>query len=244
MKKAKIIIGIFSILILVSCQNYTIPEQPKFKTLMIKSSGKIETLPDIVTFSISLNCLKKTVKSSKDCLVKKSNELNAKLLSFNIDQDDILTTSVNLNKSYRWRYNTQVFEGYNSSTRLFVTVRNINKLDEIYTELLENQNLNLSGLSYSHSKLDSLKNEAYVDALKNADILADKLIDELPEKEKEILKLGNVKISASLPNVNESKYEVDYEIRENNNTSSNNSISISKGTVIVNATLFVEYRIK
>lgn len=239
----KKIIGILSVLILASCHNNSTQEQAKFKTIMIKSFGEIETLPDIATFNISLNCLDKSIKASKKCLVDKSNELNSKLLSFGINQDDILTTSVDMNKSYRWSINTRVFEGYKSSTRMFITIRDINNLDEIYTELLENRNLDLGGLSYSHSKLDSLKNEAYVDALRKSGVLADKLLIELPESKKEVLKIGNVEISASTPKKFESKYVAEYEM-DVSFVSKNKSIAISKGTVIVNATLFVEYQIK
>lgn len=239
----KKIIGILSVLILASCHNNSTQEQAKFKIIMIKSFGEIETLPDIATFNISLNCLDKSIKASKKCLVDKSNELNSKLLSFGINQDDILTTSVDMNKSYRWSKNTRVFEGYKSSTRMFITIRDINNLDEIYTELLENRNLDLGGLSYSHSKLDSLKNEAYVDALRKSGVLADKLLIELPESKKEVLKIGNVEISASTPKKFESKYVAEYEM-DVSFVSKNKSIAISKGTVIVNATLFVEYQIK
>ena len=242
-QRMKKIIGFLSVFIFVSCQNNSTLEPTKFKTIMIKSFEEVETLPDIATFYISLNCLDKSVKTSKQCLVNKSNELNNKLLSFDIKSEDILTTSVNLNKSYTWRNNTRVFEGYNSSTMIYITVRDINKLDEIYTELLENRNLDLGGLSYSHSKLDSLKNEAYVAALIKSGVLADKLLVELPENKKEILKIGNVEISASAPEENESRYEVEYALEEKF-ISKNRSIAINKGRVIVNATLFVEYQIK
>ena len=164
----KKIFGILIVLILVGCQNNTTQKRIKFNTMMIKSSGEVETLPDLATFNISLKCLKKSVMSSKQCLVDKSNELNGKLLSFGINQEDIPTTSVNMNKSYTWRKSTRVFEGNNSATRMFIKIRDLSKLDAIYTELLENRNLDLSGLSYSHSKLDSLKNEAYVKALKKS----------------------------------------------------------------------------
>jgi uncharacterized protein YggE len=148
-----------------------------------------------------------------------------------------------MNKSYAWRNNSSVFEGYRSSTTVFVTVRNIEKLDEIYTELLENRNLDLGGLSYSHSRLDSLKNEAYVNALEKSGILTDILLGKLPESKKEILKIGNVEISASMPEANESKYEAEFDMEEVA-VSKNKSIAISKGTVRVTATLFVEYQIK
>lgn len=237
--------NIFWVLIavlLVSCQTDSTLAPAKFKTIMIKSVGEAEMLPDMATFYINLNCLQKSVKGSKQCLVEKSNELNGKLLSFGIKQDDILTTSVNMNKSYTWRNNTQVFEGYNSSTTIHVKLRDISKLDQIYTELLENRNLELSGLTYAHSKIDSLKNEAYVDALKKANALADKLLKELPASEKEILKIGNVEISASMPEANQSGVADGYAVAEV--AAQNRAVNISKGTVLVNATLFVEYQIK
>ena len=239
----KQLIGIMSLFVLIGCQNNTPIERSKFKTIMIESFGEIEVLPDMATFYIDLNCLDKSIKPSKKCLVDKSNELRDKLLSFGIDKGDILTTSVDLNRSYTWRNSSRVFEGYRSSTTIFITVKNIESLDEIYTELLENRNLDLGGLSYSHSKLDSLKNEAYVNALEKSNILTDKLLSKLPESEKEILKIGNVEITASLPESYDLKFDDAYAMEESE-VVKNRSIAISKGTVKVTATLYVEYQIK
>ncbi len=240
----KNLILILSFIAFVSCQDSSTPEKSKFKTIMIKSVGEVETLPDIASFYVNLNCINKSIHVSKKCLVDKSNELNNKLQLFGISKDDILTTSIDLEKSYTWRNNSRVFEGYRSSTAVYVTMKNIENLDEVYTELLENRNLNLGGLHYSHSKLDSLKNEAYVNAFEKSDILADKLLDKLPESSKEILKIGNIEITASMPTVSESKFEeMDYDM-EKAFVSKKKSISISKGTVRVDATLFVEYQIK
>ncbi len=237
----KQIIVVLAVLILASCGNNATTTSSKYKTLMIRSDGEVETLPDMATFYIDLVCLEKTVKASKKCIVDKSNELRDKLISFGIDEKDILTTSVDLIKSYTWKNNSQVFEGYRSSTNVYVTVRNIDNLDEIYTELLENRNLDLGGLSYSHSKIDSLKNEAYVNALKKSGVLADKLLTQLPGSKKEILKIGNVEITASMPEQIETKMKANYQAEVANQ---NQSIAISKGTVKVNAVLFVEYLIK
>ncbi|MCF6296680.1 MAG: SIMPL domain-containing protein [Flavobacteriaceae bacterium] len=238
------IFGFLTVMLIISCQPTETYKQTRFKTIMIKAVGEIETLPDLASFRISLNCLKKSVKSSKNCLVDKSNELNQQLLDFGINQNDILTTSVDMTKSYSWSKNTRVFIGYNSSTTMYITIRDLNILDEIYTNFLENRNLDLGNLSYSHSKLDSLRNEAYISALKKSNILADKLIDELPENEKEIIKIGSVKISSSLPEPAESKNEARFKVTESENIMKAKSISISKGTVLVNATLYVEYYIK
>lgn len=241
----KQLIGICALLLLMGCHNNATVKPSKFKTIMIKSLGEVEALPDMATFHINLNCLDKSINTSKKCLVDKSNELHNKLQSFGISKDDILTTSVDLNKSYSWRPNSRVFEGYRSSTTIYITVMDIEKLDEIYTELLENRNLDLGGLSYSHSRIDSLKNEAHINALEKSGILTDKLLEKLPESKKEILKIGNIEIVASLPETNESKFAdlYDYAMEEAE-SSYKKSIAISKGTVRVTATLYVEYQIK
>jgi len=238
----KNILTILSLLVLVGCQTGDHVPPSKFKTIMIKSVGELETLPNMATFQIGLECLDRSIKTSKQCLVDKSNELRDKLLSFGLDKDDILTTSVDMNKSYTWQNRSRVFTGYRSSTTVYVTVRNMDKLGEIYTELLENQNLNLGGLSYAHSEMDSLKNEAYINALKKSEILSEKLLGQLPETQKEILKIGNIEITASLPEANESKFDAEYDVAEV--AVRYNSIAINKGTVKVTATLFVEYQIK
>lgn len=239
----KQLIGIICFLIMVSCQNHSTVEPSKFKTIIIKSFGEVETLPNVATFHVNLNCLDKSIIASKNCLVDKSNDLHNDLQTFGISKDDILTTSVDLIKSYTWRNNSSVFEGYRSSTTIFITIKSIEKIDEIYTKLLENRNLELGGLNYSHSKIDSLKNEAYIDALEKSRILADRLLEEIPETKKEILKIGNVEIRASMPERNEAKMEDQSEMA-NDSDSNSRSIAISKGTVRVNATLYVEYQIK
>lgn len=239
----KQVIGVLGLLILVSCQNAPTVKPSKYKTIMLKSHGEVETLPNMATFHIDLNCLNKSIKTSKKCLVIKSNELHDKLLTFGIDKDDILTTSVNMSKSYTWRNRSRVFEGYRSSTTVFITVRDIDSLDDIYTALLENRNLDISGLNYSHTKVDSLKNEAYVNALEESRSLSDKLIGQIPETKKEIQKIGNIEMTASMPQATESKFQESYEM-DSEMVSEKKSIAISKGTVKVTATLYVEYQIK
>lgn len=237
----KFLFTIFSILIFFSCENNGTADPGKFKTIMIKSVGEVETLPDMANFHINLNCLDTSIKASKNCLVEKSNELVSMLQSFGVEKEDILTTTVDMNRSYTYRNNTRVFEGYRSTTSVYITVKNIDDLDKIYTELLENRNLELGGLSYSHSKIDSLNNEAYVKALEKASVLTDKLLEKLPETEKEILKIGNIEISASMPEAINLGYESD--AVEQKQSANRSSIAINKGTVKVSATLFVEYQI-
>jgi uncharacterized protein YggE len=224
-----------------SCQmNTSTSSSTKFKTFMIESVGKVETMPNEASFYINLSCLDKSVTSARECLVRQSNELMTKLLGYGIKKEDIQTNSVSLEKSYTWTNNSRVFEGYRSSTSLVVKVRDLDKLDVIYTDLLENEHLDLGGLTFAHSDIENLKNEAYVNALKKADVLADKLLTELPEKNREVLKIGNVQITSSNPGVQEPRAMM-YAKAE---MSDAGSVAISTGKITVQATLYVEYLIK
>jgi len=231
---------LMGIMILASCQDNS--TQGNFKTMMIRSVGEVETLPNMASFQINLSCLKKSITEAKTCLVDKSESLHTQLLAFGIEEKDIMTSSVNMNKNYTYERSKRIFQGYQGSTRVNITIRDLDQLDEIYSALLENANLELSGLNYTHSKMDSLKNEAHANALTNAGMTADRLLKEIPASEKEILKMGNVQISASTTAANESRFAD--EIALKSNTPASSQINISKGTIKVNATMFVEYRIK
>ena len=61
----------------------------------------------------------------------------------------------------------------------------------------DDQNINISGLTYEHSKIDSLRNEVYVQAMNNANSLVEKLLEKLPEDHYEIVQVGNTQLESS-----------------------------------------------
>ena len=227
-----------SFLLLVSCRTNT-AVQPPYKSMMIKSVGEVEVQPDMASFYVNLSCIDKSIEQSKQCLVSQSKNLHSKLIGFGIEEKDLQTGSVTMNKSYIWNNGTRIFEGYRSTTQVFVTIRNIDKLDDVYTSLLGDELLELAALNYSHSKMDSLKNEAYINALDKSMATVDKLLENLPESKKEVMNIGNVEINTQAPELkyrfgNADRMEVD----------ANQTVAISPGIIRINATLFVEYRIR
>ncbi len=209
--------------------------------MVLRAEGEVSAAPDMATFRIDLNCLKPKVTDAKSCLVEQSQSLLTALKGFGIPDKDLQTLAVNLNKSYTWRNNSQVFEGYRASTTLVVTVCNLDRLDEIYSELLEKRQLELSTLEYAHSRLDSLSNLAYVQALAKADQLAEALIMSLPTKQKTVVAIGNVQLSQHNPM--QQNYERDAAMVQTVMPEAAQSISISTGMIKVRSTLEVAYRL-
>ncbi len=233
---------LLAFLLIAGCRVGSTQIQTPPKTIMLKSIGEIETLPDMASFRANLSCLEATVLASKECLVEKSNALTDQLKGFGIAPRDILTTNVELNKKYRWDDGKQVFIGYESSTSIVVTVRSMDSLSMIYSTLLENENLNLGGLSYSHSDIRGLENKAYLDALSKVNALADELLSQLPETEKEITRISNVTPEISYP-VNDVQRNTMMSV-EMDMKQGSGDIAFNTGTLKIRALLYVEYRIR
>lgn len=223
-----------SLFLLIGCNSHK-----EYKTVMLKTSGYVEISPNEATIILTARCIDQDIDKAKTCLINLTSKLNDDLKYFGIQNDDILTTGVNLSKDYIWRNNSQVFNGYRASTTTSVKVRDLIILDELYSKLLGNEKLIIGSLTYSHSKMDSINDIAYLKALENANRLADQILTKLPEKNKTITQISNFKTSRSkgnlvlnLEQMEESEEEFD-----------NSKLTINTGKMIAVQHLFVEYKI-
>lgn len=224
---------ILSVILLISCN----PEK-KYKTILLKTSGIVEVAPDEASLSLNLSCVDKNIEQAKACLVSISSKLNEDLLNFGIKKEDILTTNVNLNKDYVWINNSNIFNGYLASTTTRVKIRDLTILEEVYTNLLSNEKLTIGSLTYNHSRLDSINEVAYLNALDNANKLADKILSRLPEKNKAITQISNFEITRSEinPEPNLRKLE-EFEVQDQS------QLTVNIGNMIAEMHLYVEFKI-
>jgi len=210
------------------------------QTLSLQGNGSINVAPNQANFTVSISCVDKDISQAKSCLIDQSNEVMDLLKQLGIKDRNLKTTNVRLNKQNDWVNRAYVFRGYSASTSIRVTIDDMSKASEIYTSLLDNENISLNGLSYSHSAMDSLRNEAYAKALQNTHALADRLLEELPQEKKKVRRIGNVAFSSpSFETVN-----MKMNLLEADNAMSQKSIATTEGEIIVNAQLFVDYIIR
>ena len=226
------------ILILIVISLIGCDTKDNFKTIILKTSGYVEIEPDEANILIQLNCVHKNIMTAKNCLIEKSNKLNNSLTKHGVQEQDILTTRVDLNKDFIWRNNSNIFNGYKASTSLNVKVRDLKILEELYPELLSNQQLTIGGLTYQHSKIDSLNEIAYLRALENANKLADKIISTLPERNKMITQISNIEISKS-----DNNYKAEFKRLEANYELDKSKMTINVGNMIAEQQLYVEFKI-
>ena len=226
------------ILILIVISLIGCDTKDNFKTIILKTSGYVEIKPDEANILIQLSCVDKNIMTAKDCLIEKSDKLNTSLTKYGIQEQDILTTRVDLNKDFIWRNNSNIFNGYKASTSMNVKVRDLKILEDLYPELFSNQQLTIGGLTYQHSKIDSLNEIAYLRALENANKLADKIISTLPEKNKMITQISNIEISKS-----DNNYKAEFKRLEANYELDKSKMTINVGNMIAEQQLYVEFKI-
>ena len=209
-----------------------------FKTIVLKTTGYVEVEPDEANILVTISCTDKNIVKAKDCLLNMTIELNTTLAKFKINENDILTTRVDLNKEFIWENNSQVFNGYRASNSTTVKIRELKVLEELYPELLINPKYSIGSLTYGHSKLDSLNEVAYLKALENAERLADKLLLSLPENNKIITQISNTEIEQTDVN-----YKKEFKLLAFENEIDKSKLPISTGNMLVAQQLFVEFRI-
>lgn len=217
---------------LISCSS-----EKDYKTILLKTSGIVEIMPDEASIVIEISCIDKQIEQAKSCLIDKTNRLNEDLNSFLIHKDDILTMNVNLSKDYIWINNSNIFNGYKASTTTRVKIRDLKILEELYPLLLSNEQLSLGSLTYSHSRIDSIDAVAYLKALDNANKLADKILTQIPEKNKIITQISNVRI--------ERRENIPVELKRTEQFAEADQriLPINIGNIIDEQQLYVEYKV-
>jgi hypothetical protein len=161
--------------------------------IKLTTEGEVKIVPDLVAFDIAVVCINKELKESHGCVANKSRELSNIFSAHNIDRDDIHSSSISLDKFYRWEKNRQVFKGYRTSVSIEVTVVDLNNLNPLMNDLIQGENLKISGVKFSHSKLSEYQNDAYIQALDNAKTLANRMKDNLEKENIDVIEVSNEK---------------------------------------------------
>ena len=186
--KQWIVLSIAALLFLNGCANTA---QNKGITVNINASGEIIVQPDMATFNVTAGCVNQNIEQAKSCVKNQLVKLIDILKTAEVAPEDIQSQRVELRKEHRWQNNTQVFKGYRASISTMVTLRDLNQLNRTFDQLLVQKDLNVSGLSYSHSKVEDLTNDAYLKALENAKLLVDKLRRNVGGKSVKLLTISN-----------------------------------------------------
>jgi uncharacterized protein YggE len=180
---------IIMILALFGCNK---SENVKSVLVNVKASGEIELAPNMADIAVNISCTDKVLGKSNDCTRKGIDSLFALLAEHQISKDDYHSSRIDLNKDYIWRKNSQVFNGYKTSSTVNILFRDLETMSPVISRIMAMTSASLFNLSYSHSELESYGNKTYMKALDNAKVLAGEISGKLGGKSVEVLQVSNI----------------------------------------------------
>lgn len=166
-------------------------EKPETRFISVSGEGKVEVAPDMAVVSASASNVKKEAEEAYQATAQQINRLVAECKKLGVAEKDIQTTHISLNKNYRWVDNSQKFEGYIAAAYLKVTVRDMDKLNTLTRKVVESGANEINGIDYDHSKMEKLRQDAGVIALKKAKDEAKALCAEMGVKLGKVLTISS-----------------------------------------------------
>jgi len=224
---------------LIGCGN---SEHKKSVLLNISASGDIEVIPDIASITVNVSCLDKNLNNSNTCTKKRIKKLFKLFEQHKILKKDYHSSRVNLTKEYTWRKNSQVFAGYKSSSTINVLFRDLEYMSKTLTKTMLMKNIDVSNLKYSHSNIDSLANDAYLEAMNNSNSLVNKIKDKLKGQSVEIIEISNT--SNEFSSIESKGYEADSYRSKAVRKNEISTIQINPGSLKLIKNIYVLYRMK
>ena len=159
-------------------------------TISVTGEGEILAIPDIGTFTFSVNAQAATAPEAQQLSGTKINEILAYLKEQGIEEKDIKTENYNLFPRYRYEEKVcqfgsfcppgeQIPDGFEVTQSVVVKVRDTAKAGNLIAGVGERGATDIGGLSFTIDDVDALKvdarEKAIADAKAKADVLAAQL---------------------------------------------------------------------
>ena len=159
-------------------------------TISVEGSGEVLAVPDIATFTFSVEAEGEDATQAQSESAEKINAILAYLKEQGIEEKDIKTANYNLYPKYRYEERVCAFnsycppgerveDGYTASQMVTVKVRETEKAGDLLSGVGERGATNISSLSFTIDDMEVLKTEArdkaIADARQKAEALADSL---------------------------------------------------------------------
>ncbi len=170
-------------------------------TISVTGTSEVSSVPDIATFSFNVKENSKDAKEAQEIINKKISNILDGLENLGIDKKDIKTKSYTIYPKYEWVKVKQKQEiapdgtvyfpgdnqkrvqvGFDVSQEVRVKLRDLEKVSEALTIFTQNGVENLYGPNFEIDDPDNLKEEARLEAIKEAKGKAKRLAKDLGVK--------------------------------------------------------------
>src|SRR3989344_1020535 len=162
---------------------------PATNTISVTGEGEVFAVPDMGTFSVTVQEEAKEVQDGQEVATEKVNEIIAFLKGEEVEEKDIKTTDYSVYPQYDYLQETcregycppgrQELRGFQVSQTLTVKVRDTKKAGELLSGVGSLGASQVSGLSFTIDDEDELKAEARNMAIEDAQTKAAELANQL-----------------------------------------------------------------
>ena len=144
-------------------------------TITVSGEGKVTAIPDIATLDLGTSIEKGTVAEAQKENTRIMNDLIAKLGGFGVDKKDIQTTNYTIYPVYDYLDGRSKLRGYTVTQNVHVKVRDLDKLGDIISAAGTAGANQVGGINFTIDEPEALKEQARIEALRNAKDKADAL---------------------------------------------------------------------
>jgi uncharacterized protein YggE len=163
--------------------------------ITLSESGFAETFPDKGILDLEISCMHKDIAKSRECVVAIDTQLLKKLKEAGVKTEDIHAGAIRRHKSHKWEHDRQVFEGYQTTKQISLEAIGINVMEKALDAVLDHEKISLHNTSYGHTKIDSLKTAAYLDAITRLKTRSEAVRQALASKQCDILAISDGQVS-------------------------------------------------
>ena len=159
------------------------------RRLEVAGIGQVTAYPDQAEVTVEASFVKPRLKDATAEVQGVIGDVLTTIRPFVASRQDVKTSFVSTNKEYKYVNDKEVFAGFEATQSLTVRLSDLTKLEDFMEKLLATRISRIQRLSYSHTRADSLQQQAQLIALRNSLKSADKLCAELGKKRGAVLQV-------------------------------------------------------
>jgi uncharacterized protein YggE len=141
---------------------------PESEHIYVTGEGVVETVPDRVIFTLSLEKTHETLATAKDDVDQRAAALIALGQKFEIPSHDISAQRLSIYPDYSWHEGEKRFLGHRVKRTVNITLRNLERYHTFMQEMIEIGIDRLDDIKVESSQSEELKAQALEEAIKNA----------------------------------------------------------------------------
>lgn len=139
----------------------------KNQTFDVTGEGKVSATPDKATVIVGVQAQGTTAQEAQDKLNSDINKVSAAIKGVGIDAKDIKTDNYSINPNIDYQ-NSQKITGYNANTNLTVTIRQIDKANQVIDQATQAGANQVGGIQFDQADQTKYQDQARVKAVADA----------------------------------------------------------------------------